>query len=327
MPGEFDLIQQYFVRPTPGLALGPGDDCALLDLPAGHSLATSIDTLIQDRHFFADTDPRGLGHKALAVSLSDLAAMGATPMACLLSLGIHRPDESWLQAFASGFHELADQAGCPLAGGDTVRTPAGVIISVTVYGHVQKAQALRRDTARAGDDIWLTGNLGAPDMALRILDGRLPSMGRQLSEVRPLLERPQPPWQFATLLAGMAHAAIDISDGLLQDLTHVLRGSHCGACLEYESLPVHSAVRQLDADTQRSAVLEGGDVYQLCFTAAPDVRSCIVALAEQTHTAVTRIGHITADQALVVQKAGQTMATPGHGGYDHFRNPSSQASS
>jgi thiamine-monophosphate kinase len=315
---EFDLIARYFKRPAPQGYLGVGDDCALMPITAGHQLATSIDLLIEGRHFFSDVDPGALGHKVLAVNLSDLAAMGARPLGCLLGLSLPSVDHAWLQAFSDGFHALAQQAGCPLVGGDTTRSKGGIAISVTVMGEVLPEQALRRSGAKPGDDIWITGTLGAPDIALRLLDGRLPPDARRLAASRHLLEWPRPPLAFATALAGVAHAALDISDGLVQDLGHILKASHCGAELEYPELPVDEALYGLQDGVIRDAVLAGGDVYQLCFTAALDRRARIDQLADQTGQRVTRVGRIVAEPGLRIRRGDCLVALPAAGGFDHF---------
>lgn len=318
MAHEFDLIARYFSRPVPARFLGVGDDCALLPLDAGRQMAVSTDLLIEGRHFFADVDPDALGHKALAVNLSDLAAMGAQPLACVLGLALPAVDHDWLEAFANGFYAMADRAQCPLVGGDTTRSVAGITLSVTVFGQVDPARALRRGAARLHDDIWVTGSLGAPDIALKLLQQALPFDAALLAATRGALERPEPPLRFAQDLAGVAHAALDISDGLLQDLGHILAASHCGAELAYDSLPVHRALHGLPAATQEAAVLGGGDVYELCFTAAADQRETVLALARRAGVCATRIGRITQGGDMIVKRAnGDVVAVPS-GGFDHF---------
>ncbi|QAA94154.1 thiamine-phosphate kinase [Pollutimonas thiosulfatoxidans] len=318
LDNEFDLIARYFSRPAPSGYLGVGDDCALLPLAGGRHLATSTDLLIEGRHFFADAQPEALGHKALAVNLSDLAAMGAQPLGCLLGLSLPAVDADWLEQFASGFHALADSAGCPLVGGDTTRSISGIVISVTVMGQVDARQALRRDAAMVDDDIWVTGALGAPDIALQLLNGTLPMDQSLLAATRPTLDRPEPPWQFAQKLPGLAHAALDISDGLLQDLGHILEASKCGAELHFASMPVHPALQALDTGTVQQAVLAGGDVYQLCFTAAADKRQAIQQLADDAGQPISRIGRIVKQAGLHVWSAdGQTISLASRG-YDHF---------
>ena len=315
---EFDLIARYFTRPAPPGTLGVGDDCALFAVDPECVLATSTDLLIEGVHFFSDVDPVGLGHKSLAVNLSDLAAMGARPLGGLLGLALPSVSESWLSALAKGFHALADTSGCPLLGGDTTRSLAGHTISVTVFGQVPVATALRRAAARPGDDIWLTGTLGAPDIALRILQGRLSADPTVLQATRPFLDRPQPPLAFAAELPGKAHAALDISDGLLQDLGHILKASECGARLVYQCLPVHPSLSTLPEPVVRQAVLSGGDVYQLCFTAAPAQAASLLALARRYGVQLTRVGCITPEPGLVIEYNGQIMPWSGPGGFDHF---------
>ncbi|GAB2901504.1 thiamine-phosphate kinase [Paralcaligenes sp. KSB-10] len=318
MGNEFDLIARYFSRPVPDRFLGVGDDCALFPVAPGMQVAASTDLLIEGRHFFADVDPNALGHKALAVNLSDLAAMGAQPLACLLSLSLPGIDADWLEAFSNGFYALADASGCPLVGGDTTRSPGGIVISVTVFGQIQAGQALRRNAARVGDDIWITGTLGAADIALKLLLNALPANPDLLSATRPFLERPLPPLGLGQKLAGVAHAALDISDGLVQDLEHILDASGCGAELDYAALPVDPALRRLPQSVQQAAVLGGGDVYQLCFTAAAPRREQILALAQQSSVAVSRVGRITAEPGLRVKGADGQFITPLPAGFDHF---------
>lgn len=314
---EFDLIRQFFSRPVPGDYLGGGDDCALLPIATGKQLATSTDLLIEGRHFLSGADPVALGHKALAVNISDLAAMGAQPLGCVLGISLPRVDHSWLAGFAEGFYGLADQAACPLIGGDTTRSDH-IVISVTVFGQVDPAAALRRSAARVGDDIWLTGTLGAPHVALQLLLGRLPPQPELLAATRPKLDRPSPPWRFAQSLPGLAHAAIDVSDGLLQDLGHVLKASDCGAELRWADLPVDAALGSLDEPLRHEAVLSGGDVYQLCFTAPAAHRAQVQLLAQQCQVSASLVGTITAEPSLVVMDAEGTMLPLSSRGFDHF---------
>lgn len=315
---EFDLIARYFSRPAPCGFLGVGDDCALFPVAAGHHLATSTDLLVEGRHFFSDVDPAALGHKALAVNLSDLAAMGAQPVACLLSLSLPAVDHDWLTAFSQSFYALADQAGCPLIGGDTTRSTAGIVISVTVMGQVRPDQALRRAAAQVGDDVWITGDLGAANIALRLLQNELPYNPDLLEATRRALEWPLPPWQFGQALAGVAHAALDISDGLAQDIGHILKASGCGAEIEYLALPVAPALQGLDSQLVQAAVLAGGDVYQLCFTAAAGERARILALAAASSLQVTRVGRVVAEPGLRVRAADGTVIPLDKAGFDHF---------
>ncbi|QYJ20839.1 thiamine-phosphate kinase [Achromobacter sp. ES-001] len=318
MASEFDLIARYFTRTAPVGLLGVGDDCALFPVPPGEQVATSTDLLLEGRHFFSNVDPRALGHKALAVNLSDLAAMGARPIGCVLGLALPRLDEPWLAAFADGFHALADAHGCPLIGGDTTRSAHDLAISVTVFGAVPAGQALRRDGAQAGDDIWVSGELGAADVAYRLLDGQYPANDALLAATRPALEWPQPQVPLGLALRGIARAAIDLSDGLLQDLGHILAASRLGANLEYARMPVAAALAALDDAPRRRAVLGGGDVYQLCFTAPAARREAVQQAADQAQARVTRVGHTLAQPGLrVLDAQGQPLADL-PAGFDHF---------
>ena len=255
MASEFDLIARYFTRAAPAGLLGVGDDCALFPVPPGEQVATSTDLLLEGRHFFPDVDPKALGHKALAVNLSDLAAMGARPIGCVLGLALPHLREPWLAAFAEGFHALAAAHGCPLIGGDTTRSAHDLAISVTVFGSVPAGQALRRDGARDGDDIWVSGELGAADVAYRLLDGQYPADAALLAATRGALEWPEPQVALGLALRGIANAAIDLSDGLLQDLGHILAASRAGACLRFADLPMAPALSGLDAAPLQRALL------------------------------------------------------------------------
>nr|WP_255468325.1 thiamine-phosphate kinase [Achromobacter sp. UMC71] len=312
------MIARYFTRTAPTGLLGVGDDCALFPVPPGEQVATSTDLLLEGRHFFPDVDPKALGHKALAVNLSDLAAMGARPIGCVLGLALPRLDEPWLAAFAEGFHALAAVHGCPLVGGDTTRSAHDLAISVTVFGAVPANAALRRDGARAGDDIWVSGELGAADVAYRLLDGQYPADSELLAATRGALEWPEPQVPLGLALRGIAHAAIDISDGLLQDLGHILTASRVDAVLHEDRMPAAAALAGLPADALRRAVLGGGDVYQLCFTAPAGRRDAVLAAARTAGARVTRVGGIVAHepvqeaiQASSVTRAGDSSAIPG----------------
>ncbi len=318
MSSEFELIARYFTRPAPAGMLGPGDDCALLGVPDGHELAVSTDMLLEGRHFLPGTPPADLAHKALAVNLSDLAAMGARPLGCLLALGLEAVHEEWLKAFSASLLAQAQAHDCPLLGGDTTRSLQGTVICVTVLGHVPRGLALRRDAAQPGEDIWITGALGAADVALGMLDGRLERDDAVLAATRTALERPAPPLAFAAQLPGVARAALDISDGLLQDLGHILAASGCGAVLQYAQLPVHPALAAVAPAVRQRAVLAGGDVYQLCFTAAPAQRERLGALAAGMGLRLSRVGRIVAEPGLVVLDAQGRSMPLSERGFDHF---------
>ncbi len=318
MSSEFDLIKRYFTRTAPDGYLGVGDDCALLPIPSGRSLVTSTDLLLEGRHFLSDIDPFLLGHKTLAVNVSDLAAMGAVPAGSLLGLAVPDVDHAWLQAFSEGFHAFAEACGCPLIGGDTTRSVDGIVISVTVMGHVDPKTVLRRDAAVPGDDIWVTGELGAPDVALALLQGRLPHDAQLLAATRPALEAPQPPWRFAQRLGGVGHAALDISDGLAQDLGHILRASGCGATVYYAKLPIHPGVASLAPSVQHHAVLAGGDVYQLCFTAPSSQRERLHTMANEEGVRLARVGVTTTEPGLRILDDNGKQIILESAGFDHF---------
>ena len=319
MTSEFDLIGRYFSRHVglPGL-LGVGDDCAGLMVSPGMQLVTSTDMLIEGRHFFPDVDPVALGHKTLAVNLSDLAAMGARPRGFLLGLGLPGIDPSWVAAFADGLYALADRSHCPLIGGDTVQAPVRTF-SVTVFGEVDPTLSLRRDRAREGDDIWVSGALGEADVALSLMLGRLPADAQRLAATRRALEWPEPQLALGEGLLGLAHAAIDVSDGLLQDLRHVLKASGVGARLHIDLLPIAASLDGLSDRVRSHAALGGGDLYQLCFTAAAARHADVRALASRLGLPLTRIGDIVAGADCEVLDASGQVLTDLPGGFDHFQ--------
>lgn len=318
MASEFDLIARYFAQPSPTGMLGVGDDCALFTPVAGRQIATSTDLLLQGRHFFPDVDPSALGHKSLAVNLSDLAAMGATPVACVLGLGLADINEPWVAAFAEGFLALSARHACHLIGGDTTRSSQGTVISVTVFGSVVPGQALLRGAGQAGDDIWVSGTLGRADIAYRLLAGLIPSDPARLAATRHALEWPEPRIALGQALAGVARAALDISDGLLQDLGHILKASGLGADLQYDALPIDATLQGLPADVVAHAVLAGGDVYELCFTACPSRRDAILAIGQTCAVPVTRVGVLRPGSGISLSEAGAPRALPRVRGFDHF---------
>ncbi|MEQ1657684.1 MAG: thiamine-phosphate kinase, partial [Hylemonella sp.] len=273
--GEFDLIARYFQRPqrpyTGAVRLGVGDDCALLQPAPGTQLAISSDMLVEGRHFFADVDPATLGHKALAVNLSDLAACGARPLAFTLALSLPQADEAWLAAFARGLFALADAHDCQLIGGDTTRGPLNICI--TIFGEVpvtdKGSRALLRSGARPGDELWVSGTLGDARLALEALQGRRKLPPALLQAARARLEQPTPRIALGLALRGVASAALDVSDGLLGDLGHILQASGCGACIDTTLAAPLLATPDvtLDEAERLSLVLAGGDDYELLFTA------------------------------------------------------------
>lgn len=317
MASEFSLIERFFTRPTPQATLGVGDDAALMTVSAGMELAVSTDMLVAGTHFFPDADPHKLGWKTLAVNVSDLAAMGAQPRWATLAIALPQADEAWLAAFADGFFKCAGQFNIDLVGGDTTRGPLS--FSVTIFGEVPQGQALRRDGAKPGDDIWVSGTVGAAALALAELQHRITLDEADSMHCRRALDTPQPRVALGLALRGSATSAIDISDGLLADLGHILERSHVGAEICFDALPAHPALERLLAeDWGRACLLAGGDDYELCFTAPRAQRNEIAAIADKLGLKLTRIGGITADAQLrLLDAAGQPMAT-GKSGYDHF---------
>ncbi|MBD3813153.1 MAG: thiamine-phosphate kinase [Betaproteobacteria bacterium] len=314
---EFDLIARHFTRATPGAVLGVGDDCALLAPTPGMQLAVSSDMLLEGRHFSPQDSPAGLGHKSLAVNLSDLAAMGATPRWATLAIALPDENDAWLTAFARGFFRMADMHAIELVGGDTTR--GALTISLTVMGEVPPGQALRRDGAQAGDDIWVSGVIGSAALALAYRQGRLFMEQIDAAKVLPALYLPTPRIELGLALRGLASSAIDISDGLLGDLGHILERSRVGATLEFSTLPTLPVVQAyLHEAVARDCVVAGGDDYELCFTAPACRRNAVLAAAASAGVAVTRIGHIHAEPGLTVIDANGQPLHVDKTGYDHF---------
>lgn len=336
--GEFELIQRYFTRPTPKAVLGVGDDCALLQPGSGMQMAISTDMLVAGRHFFPDVDPRLLGHKALAVNLSDLASCGARPMAFTLALALPEANEPWLAAFAEGLLALADAHGCELIGGDTTRGPLNICI--TVFGEVPAAgvgraglvptQALLRSGAQAGDDVYVSGTLGDARLALEALQGHISLPAEVLATARQRLECPTPRVDLGLALRGIASAAADISDGLLGDLGHILQRSGVGATLDTDiainliAFKAYSTRAEGQFGTQPfrqqalQCVLSGGDDYELVFTAPPAQRAAVQAAGIASATPVTRIGRIDAEPGLRLVDAHCQPVANTFQSFDHF---------
>ena len=322
--GEFDLIARYFTRPVHRATLGVGDDCALLAPAPGMQLAVSSDMLVEGRHFFAGTDPERLGHKALAVNLSDLAACGARPLAFTLALALPQVDAAWLEGFSRGLLQLADAHGCELVGGDTTQGPLNICI--TVFGEVPTGQALLRSGAQPGDDIYVSGTLGEARLALDALRGQFALPANMLAHLRQRLERPTPRVALGLALRGVASSALDLSDGLLGDLGHILRASGVGACIDTSktinliaiSARSISATGQFDADYLQQCTLAGGDDYELAFTAAPARRGAVAAAAQASGTAVARIGVVEGAPGLRLIDAQGRPVAQRYASFDHF---------
>ncbi len=326
--GEFELIARYFTRPTARAALGVGDDCALLQPAPGTQLAISSDMLVQGRHFFADADAFLLGHKALAVNLSDLAACGARPLAFTLALALPEADDAWLEPFSRGLFALADAHGCELIGGDTTQGPLNICI--TVFGEVPvvngKSRALLRSGARAGDDVYVSGTLGDARLALEALRGTVALPAGVLAQACRRMEQPTPRVALGLALRGVATAAIDVSDGLLGDLGHILQASAVGATIDTSiAIGLIAACARPDwvngiisSERQLDFVLAGGDDYELAFTAPASARQAVQAAAQQAQTPVTRIGKIEATSGLRLIDAQGRALTRSFASFDHF---------
>ena len=330
---EFDLIARYFTRPLReqgkmgehGIGdRGIGDDCAVL-AARPTELAITTDMLVEDAHFLAGTDPEAIGHKSLAVNLSDLAAAGAAPRAFFLALALPRAEPRWLEAFAKGLFALADQHQCRLLGGDTVRAPrwrgAGgpLTISITALGDVDPGGAFGRGGARPGDDIWVSGELGDALVGLLIARGEAGATGADAAHFRDRMERPVPRVRLGLALRGLATSAIDVSDGFAGDLGHILERSGVGAEIDVAALPRSAALGRQPQALQRRALLAGGDDYELVFTAAAADRERIAALAQAggAGVALARVGSIRTGRELILRdEHGARLPVPA--GFDHF---------
>ena len=318
MISEFEIIREYFTRPSRTAVLGIGDDCALVSARKGMTLALSTDMLLVGRHFLPKADPVLLGHKALAVNLSDLAAMGAEPRWALLAIALPRASEKWIAAFARGFFRLARRFETELIGGDTTRGP--LTIAITVIGEVPPKLALRRDGARAGDDIWLSGATGEAALGIAHLNGRVKLKGRAREACLQRLHAPEPRVRLGQRLRGLARSAIDVSDGLLGDLGHIAKASGVGAELRWEDIPRAEAIASCpDKALAKECMLAGGDDYELVFTAPPSRRSQIEAAGRRAGVPVAVIGATVAGGTGVrVRNAkGRTVSTR-RAGFDHF---------
>lgn len=315
---EFDVISRYFTRAPRHTTLAVGDDAALLSVSPGNELAASIDMLVEGVHFFVGADPQALGHKALAVNLSDLAAMGAMPRWAMLSLALPDADSQWLEGFSRGFFALADKHGVDLIGGDTTRGPRN--ICVQIMGEVRKGKALRRDGAKVGDDIWVSGELGDAAMAVAYRRDELVLDNAMLDRCIGKLDWPAPRIALGLELGALANSAIDISDGLLGDLAHICERSGVGARVEHSAVPCSADLRALsDRGRVDRAIFSGGDDYELCFTAASARASEIEALSTTLELRLTRIGRVVEGNAVVVaDDSGRALAMK-ESGFDHFR--------
>ncbi len=314
---EFDLIKKYFTRPATSALLGIGDDAALVVTGRDNALVISSDMLVSGTHFFADADPFQLGHKTLAVNLSDMAAMGATPRWATLAIALPDINETWLERFSAGFFSLARLHGVELIGGDTTRGPLN--LCVTIFGEMPGGQALRRSGAQVDDEIWVSGNLGDAALALAHLQKHLVLSEAEFAVCASALHQPTPRIGLGLNLRGIASSAIDVSDGLLADLGHVLRAANVGAQLEFSRLPISPTLKNyLQQPLGRLCALAGGDDYELCFTAAPAHHEKIVGIGVKLALPLTRIGKIVAGSKCIVLDAAGAPITIESTGYAHF---------
>jgi thiamine-monophosphate kinase len=313
--GEFELISRYFDRgPARRSPLGIGDDGALIEARPRGQIATTSDMLVEGRHFFAGVAPRDLGHKSLAVNLSDLAAMGAEPFGFLLSIAMPAADPGWVAEFAEGLFALADTFGCELLGGDTTAGP--LVVSITAFGHVPAGAALRRDGAQPGDDLWVSGDLGGPSWGVaERYAGRGAALSARLVE---RIDRPVPRVALGIELRHIASAAIDLSDGLLGDLAHLLDRSRVGAEVHEAALPVAPELAIREPAMAIDRALAGGDDYELLFTAPAENRRAIAAIGERLGIPLARIGTIRdGASAVVVDRRGHPRRDLPHS-HEHF---------
>jgi thiamine-monophosphate kinase len=317
LTSEFDLIARHFTKPAGNAVLGVGDDCALVDVTNGMDLAVSTDTMVSGTHFFPDVDPENLGHKTLAVNLSDIAAMGAMPYWAMLALTLPSVDHPWLTAFAKGFFDLAAEYNVSLIGGDTTRGP--LTITVTIMGQVPTGAALRRNGAKVGNDVWVSGNVGDAALAVAHRHGKVVLTARDYRDAVMRLYEPTPRVALGQALRGMATSAIDISDGLIADLGHICRLSGVGATVDLGSIPVSEiGARHFNDDAGLTAIVAGGDDYELCFTAPANSRESIADLTDVLGVPLTRIGQIKRGKGVSLLGAdGKPMKIDGRG-YDHF---------
>jgi thiamine-monophosphate kinase len=317
LTSEFDLIARHFMRPAANARLGIGDDAALVDVSNGMDLAVSTDTMVSGTHFFPDVDPENLGHKALAVNLSDMAAMGAMPYWTTLALTLPSVNHEWLAAFAKGYFDLADEFNVSLIGGDTTRGPLS--LTVTIMGEVPAGAALKRSGAKAGNDIWVSGSVGDAALAVAHRHGRLKMDEADYAEVAMRLYEPTPRVALGQALRGLATSTIDISDGLLADIGHICRLSKVSARVELPLIPVSDiAARHLGTSEGLNAIVAGGDDYELCFTAPVNSRESLVELTDILGVPLTRIGSVAKGKGVTLVDAEGKPITIDARGFDHF---------
>ena len=319
MSSEFNIIEKYFTRPSQNADLSVGDDAALIQISTGHQLAISTDMSVIGTHFLEECPAYFIGWKSLAVNVSDMAAMGANPKWATLAIALPKIDESWLAEFSRGFFACADAFGISLIGGDTTRGPLN--ISVQIMGEVPIGKALRRDGAEAGHEIWVSGTLGEAALGLAQLQNKLPKNTLSNAEKQiciDALQAPQPRVALGLALKNIANSAIDISDGLLADLGHILERSKLGANLYWEKIPHVHVSNDIDNAKFQSLCLAGGDDYELCFTAPASQHNAILAIGKKLNLKISAIGVITQETCLNIYDKNHQLIKLKTTGYDHF---------
>lgn len=316
MSPEFNLIAKYFTRATPSADLGVGDDAALLRVSEGHQLAISVDMLVAGTHFFHDAAPYDIGWKSLAVNISDMAAMGATPKWATLAIALPDINEPWLAEFSRGLFDCADRFKVDLIGGDTTRGP--LTISVQIMGEVPTGKALRRDGAKLDDDIWVSGNLGSAALGLAHLQNKVTLNNEVADHCLQALHAPMPRTVLGLALRNIANSCIDVSDGLLADFGHILEASNLGATVTLDDITCHDYLRsRLDQPIIQQCVLAGGDDYELAFTAHKSQRQAIQELSQQLNLPLSLIGKTTENLGIKVTYKQQLLDISKKG-FDHF---------
>ena len=331
--GEFDLIERFFktgadslrTNADQAIALGIGDDCALIKPAADEEVAITSDMLVEGRHFFAGANPELLGRKALAVNLSDLAAMGARPIGFTLAIALPTVDNTWLEAFSKGLFAMAAEYSCPLIGGDTTAGP--LTISITAFGAIPSGEAIRRSGAKPGDDIWVSGSVGDARLTLAALRHEINLPAEDLQQIEHRMHQPSPRIELGIQLRNIASAALDVSDGLLGDLRHVLQQSRVNAEIQLDRLPKSATLQKQDVQIQKQFSACGGDDYEICFTAPASQRDKIEAISKLIEVPLTIIGKIVPKNDLEVKvyllnESGallsDTEAAPFLKSFDHF---------
>ena len=331
--GEFDLIQHFFkmqsermLAKNPGsVQLGIGDDCALLKIEPTEEIAITSDMLVSGRHFFPDANPEWLGWKALAVNLSDLAAMGAKPLGFTLALALPEPNSFWLEAFSKGLFAIANHYACPLIGGDTTAGPLNICI--TAFGGIPKSSAIRRSGALAGDDIWVSGTVGDARLALAALRHEIELSKEDLASIEARMHQPTPRLNLGIALRGLANSALDISDGLLGDLGHILKQSNKDAEIFLDRIPKSSTLLKQSETIRNQYAASGGDDYELCFTVPSSKRDVIAKISADLNLPLTQIGSIksmqhSAPEIHIIDRDGKALNSQSAGlllkSFDHF---------